>query len=129
MKTQGFGRVVQDLELRYIGDAKTAVLDFTLAIDSKVKTKSGDVQKKTDFLDFQAWSSGAETIAKWVKKGDLLYVSASPRKDVWEAEDGSKRSKVYFRVDEFNFIPTGRKNSESAESDTQTPPVDDNSAF
>lgn len=109
----GVGRLVQDPVLREVG--KTVVLDFTLAVDDFIKKSDGTKEKKTHFLDFQAWDKGAEVIAEYSKKGDLLFVNASPRKDLWE-KDGEKRSKVYFRVEDFRFL-TSKKNDHSTESE------------
>lgn len=123
LKLTGVGRLVQNPALREVG--KTVVLDFTLAVDDFIKKSDGTKEKITHFLDFQAWDKGAEVIAQYAKKGDLLFVQASPRKDVWEKE-GEKRSKVYFRVDEFNFLSTKKKESTdpvpSVEEDPGTTP-------
>jgi single-stranded DNA-binding protein len=74
-------------------------IEFTLAIYTYRKTKSGEKSRTVTYLPFEAWHTGAETIAKLAKEGTKITVQASAKSfSVNEQEDG-----INFRVNEFDF--------------------------
>ena len=102
MNTCSFvGRLVRDPEMKEINN--THLVNFTLAIEEHRKDKDGSKRKRVDFLDFEAWDSGATTINKYCKKGDQLAVSAIARQQRW-SDGESNRSKINFRVNNFKFF-------------------------
>jgi single-strand DNA-binding protein len=46
----------------------------------------------------------AEVVNKYCKKGNPLFVEGRLTFDSWEAQDGSKRSKLRVTVENFEFI-------------------------
>lgn len=112
------GRLVREPELKEV--AGKHLLDFSVAISRKYKTKSGEKAEETSFLDFQAWDSGAETIAKYFKKGDPIILHASAKQDRWQV-DGQTRSRVIFRVNTFEFVPSTGGGGKKPESDDAAP--------
>jgi len=111
------GRLVADPVLteheRY-GTSPTSLCSFTLAVNRQYKKNDGSPAEKTYFLDFEAWHTAAETIAKLCKKGELLVIDrASACSHLVILEDGTKVNRVTFRVDKFNFQSTlfGRRNN------------------
>ena len=107
------GRLVQDPELSLVNN--THVVKFTLAINEYRRAKNGNKKKQVDYLDFEAWDSGATTISKYCLKGDELAVSASARQDKWTDENGNKYSRIKFRVNSFNLF-----SKTCADTDTET---------
>ena len=79
-------------------DLEEKYLFFYLEIVSYRKSKSGDKIKSKVILPFEAWDSGAETIAKIGRKGSKIAVSCTARN---YEEDGQEF--VVFRVNEFDF--------------------------
>ena len=73
------GRLVQDPELTDVNE--TSVVRFTLAVNEYRKSKDGEKSKKVDYLDFEAWDSGATTIDRYCSKGDEIAVMACARQD------------------------------------------------
>ena len=111
------GRFAQDPELFTVDG--THVVKFTLAINEYRRSKDGNKTKQVDYLDFEAWDSGATTIAKYCKRGDELAVSTSARQHKWSDEDGNRRSRIKFRVNSFNLFSNRNsfnKEEELAES-------------
>ena len=106
------GRFVGDPDLNNVND--TNVVRFTLAINEYRKSKTGEKNKRTDFLDFEAWDSGATTISKYCRKGDEIVVETSARQHKWTDKEGQKVSKVRFRVNRFKLL----HNSNGFSSDT-----------
>jgi single-strand DNA-binding protein len=49
----------------------------------------------------------AEVINKYCKRGNPLFVEGRLTFDSWEAQDGSKRSKLRVTVENFEFIAGG----------------------
>jgi single-strand DNA-binding protein len=70
-----------------------------------VRSKSEEV----DFFDITAWRELGETIANYKKKGDPILVEGKLQYRTWEAQDGSKRSKVDVVADNVQFL--GRSDS------------------
>lgn len=105
------GRLVQDPELTDVNE--TSVVRFTLAVNEYRKSKDGEKSKKVDYLDFEAWDSGATTIDRYCSKGDEIAVMACARQDKWTDKDGNRRSKIKFRVNKFKLFNNNRSNSDN----------------
>lgn len=124
-KAHGVGRLTRDPELRYTQSGK-AVCDFGMAFNEVRKTKDGGRDETAHFFDFVIWDTGAETLAKYCEKGSELFVEASAKQDRWETSEGQKRSKVVFRVDQFQFVGSRNSNSTTSKSaDSATAPTED----
>lgn len=97
------GRVTKTPELRKAG--ATSVLDSSIAINRRFK--SGDEMKEeTTFVDLTFWGRTAEIFNEYVEKGELIAVEGRLTQDSWEAEDGSKRSKLKVTVDHLELLAT-----------------------
>lgn len=105
MKMIGVGRFTADPVATQVKD--TIVCKFSLAVPEYRKV-NGERKKVTHFFDFEIWDKAAELIVQYKKKGDLLLVEATPRQDRWEDDQGNKKQKVIFRVDNFEFISSGK---------------------
>jgi len=92
------GKLVGDPELKEING--TFVVNFSLAVEDYRKDKEGEKHRRVDFFDFEAWDSGATTIAKHFKKSDMMAIEAEARQHKWTSGD-QKRQKVIFRVKTF----------------------------
>ena len=77
---------------------QVSFLEFDLVTYSYRRAKStGEKSRIPTVLRFEAWHTGAETIAKLAQKGDKLTVYASARN---KSRDDST---IVFRVNEFDF--------------------------
>ncbi|MDQ3375307.1 MAG: single-stranded DNA-binding protein [Actinomycetota bacterium] len=92
------GNLTRDPELRFTNDG-VPVCSFGLAVN-RVRSKSEEV----DFFDISAWRELGETIANYKKKGDPILVEGRLQFRTWEAQDGSKRSKVDITADNVQFL-------------------------
>ena len=92
------GNLTRDPELRFTNDG-IPVCSFGLAVN-RVRSKSEEV----DFFDISAWRELGETIANYKKKGDPILVEGRLQFRTWEAQDGSKRSKVDVTADNVQFL-------------------------
>jgi len=95
------GRLVDDPLLKNVNG--TSLVTFTLAVEEHRRDNQGHNRKRVEFLDFEAWDSGADAIKSYCSKGDLLLVEGIARQQRWKS-DGQNRSKINFRVSKFrNF--------------------------
>ena len=93
------GRLVSDPEVKNVGN-NTPVANFRIAVDSDFKDRSGN--KKTIFLDCQAWNAGANYIGKYFRKGRMIVIQGRLDVNDWE-KDGQKHSRAIIVVDNAYF--------------------------
>jgi single-strand DNA-binding protein len=108
------GNLARDPELRSVGDKKTSVVNFTVAVSREFTRADGTQDKITSFIQCEAWDSGADAIADSLKKGDLVFVEGSLRNDSWE-KDGVKHSTLKVRVNNFAKIAKSNKRKNVSE--------------
>jgi single-strand DNA-binding protein len=101
--------LTRDPELRFTNDG-IPVCSFGLAVN-RVRSRSEEV----DFFDISAWRELGETIANYKKKGDPILLEGRLQYRTWEAQDGSKRSKVDVVADNIQFLG-GRSDSDDGDA-------------
>lgn len=94
------GRVTHDIELKNTPSGKNYI-QFSIACDNG-KDENGE-RRPADFINCVAWNNKAETIYKYVKKGNRFYVGGKFKTDKYEG-DGKTIYKSYVLVEEFEFI-------------------------
>jgi len=100
------GNITRDPELSYTA-GNTAICKFGLAINRKWRDKnSGENREETCFVDCTAFGRTAEIINQYFGKGRPILVEGRLNFRQWEAQDGSKRSKLDVVVESFDFIGT-----------------------
>ena len=95
------GRLTRDPELRRT-TTDTAVAQFTLAVDDRVKDVNGN--KTTSFITIVVWNNQADNVAKYCRKGDLVGVDGRLRQRSFERRDGSKGSVIEVVADSVQFL-------------------------
>lgn len=108
------GNLTRDIQMRY-SPAGTAVADFSMAMTRKAKDK-----EETCFLECTAFSSGAETLSKYLKKGDPLLVEGRLVLQQWNDKEGNKRSKISAIVESFQFLGSKKQAETETQAETQT---------
>lgn len=101
------GRLTRDPQLTYT-PTHTAIVEFGLATNRQWKGQDGSQHEETCFVDCQMFGKRAEVINKYVHKGDQLFVEGRLKFDSWQAQDGSKRSKLRVSVENFEFVGGGK---------------------
>ena len=99
------GRLTADPELRRTQN-NTAVASFSLAVNRTYSRNSE--QQQTDFIDIVAWSSTAEFVAKWFKKGQMMALSGRLQIRSWEDRQGNKRRTAEVVAEEVFFADSKR---------------------
>ena len=111
------GRLVKDPQLIQLEN--TELVTFTLAINEYRKEKGGDKKKTVNYFDFEAWDSGAATLGKYCKKGDIVDVVTSAKNKTWTDPEGNKRLQTLFRVKEFKLFNNGHHQKEEGEGNAE----------
>lgn len=101
------GNLTRDPSLKF-SPRGTAVCEIGLAINRTYKDDHGTKHEETTFVDITFWGARAETLDKYVRKGNPLYVEGRLHLDTWEdRETGQKRSKLKIIGDQFQFLASG----------------------
>ena len=108
---QFVGRLTADIELKRTNDG-TAVCSYSIAV------KRPGVKDTTDFIDIVTWRQGAEYLAKYGSKGDIVAVTGSLQPRSWTDKDGNKR-RVFEVVTTSVELLSSRRNSQEASNTYQ----------
>jgi single-strand DNA-binding protein len=100
------GNLTRDPELRQTSSGMS-VCQMGLAVNDSYKDSSGQWQEKPNFLDVVVWGAQGEACAKALVKGSPVTVAGKLTSRSWEAQDGSKRSKVEVTADTVIFHQRG----------------------
>ena|SRR5215207_7328517 len=98
------GNATRDAELRHTGSGK-AVASIRLATN---RTVGG--QEETQFHTVVCWEGLGETVAKYVKTGDPLYVEGRLQYRTFQDDEGTERGVVEVVAADVQFL--GRRRHE-----------------
>ena len=107
-KVMLMGNLTRDPQLSYTPN-QLAVVNFGLAVNRKWKGQDGSQREETCFVDCTSFGRQAETINKYLSKGRPVFVEGRLTFDSWTGQDGTKRSKLKVTVENFQFLPDGRR--------------------
>ena len=102
-KVMLMGNLTRDPQLSYL-PSNTAVVEFSVATSRTFKKQDGSQGEEVCFTDCNMFGKRAEVINKYLHKGDPIFVEGRLKLDQWQAQDGSKRSKLRVFVENFEFI-------------------------
>jgi single-strand DNA-binding protein len=102
------GNLTREPQLSYL-PSQTPVVEFGMAINRVFKKQDGSEGKETCYVDCQMFGKRAEVVNKYFKKGDPIFVEGRLKFDQWNAQDGSKRSKLRVFVENFEFLGGGAR--------------------
>lgn len=98
------GNLTRDPELRETPSG-FQVLNFGVAVNDRKKNQStGQWKDYANFVDCTMFGNRAASVARFLAKGSKVAIEGKLRWSQWEAQDGSKRSKLEVMVDEIEFM-------------------------
>jgi single-strand DNA-binding protein len=97
------GRLTRDPELRHLPSG-TPVLQLGLANNGRQKDESGNWTDKPNFFDVKVFGNQAEMLAQHLAKGRRVGIDGRLDWSSWEAQDGTKRSKVEIVAFQVQFL-------------------------
>ena len=98
------GRLTRDPELRHLPSG-SPVLQLGLAVNGRQKDDAGNWTDKPNFFDVKVFGNQAEMLSQHLAKGRRVGIDGRLDWSSWEAQDGSKRSKV----EEYRLQQSGGK--------------------
>jgi single-strand DNA-binding protein len=97
------GRLTRDPELRHLPSG-TPVLQLGLANNGRQKDDAGNWTDKPNFFDVKVFGNQAEMLAQHLAKGRRVGIDGRLDWSSWEAQDGTKRSKVEIVAFQVQFL-------------------------
>jgi single-strand DNA-binding protein len=93
------GRLTHEPEITEVGAQSKKKARFSVAVNSGFGEN-----KKTDYIDCEAWERQAENLAK-ARKGNTVIVVGRLEKQTWDdKETGAKRSKVVVKASQVDVL-------------------------
>ena len=100
------GRLTKDIEVRYT-ESGTAVGNLTLAVKRRIKNTNGEYE--SDFINCVCWKETAETMNKYLKKGDPVLVEGRIQTRSFEDKDGNKRYATEVVIEHMDFVSSKKE--------------------
>ena len=113
------GNLTRDPELRSTAGG-TQVLTFGVAVNDRVRDQqTGQWGDRPNFVDCIVFGNRAPALADILHKGAKVAVDGKLRYSAWEANDGSKRSRLEVVADEVDLMQVGRQQQPQPQSQPQ----------
>lgn len=101
------GNIGKDPEVRETKAGNVA--NMVMATSERYTDKSGQKQEKTEWHNLVVFGKLADIVAKYVKKGDKLYVEGSITTRKWEDKEGNTRYNTEIKVRDLTMLGGGEK--------------------
>jgi single-strand DNA-binding protein len=105
------GNLTRDPEMKYLSNGKP-VTNFSIAINEKYK-KGEEWVENVSYFDVVVFDRQAETCNEYLSKGKQVLVEGKLQQNRWEAQDGTKRSKIEIVAARVVFMSSGESKQES----------------
>lgn len=115
------GNIGADPEMRYT-QSGAAVMNFRMAINERVPVSNARDEWKeiTSWINVTCFGRLAENMHPRLHKGSSVFVDGKLHEDQWQAQDGSKRSRIVVRA---NSLLVGERNP-NGNGQTEAQPED-----
>jgi len=100
---QFIGRAGKDPEVRYLPNGD-AVCNFSIAVGSSWKDKSGEKKEATEWVNVSAFGKLAEIVGEYVKKGKQVYIAGRMSTRKWQDKEGVDRYTTEIRADSMQLL-------------------------
>ena len=111
------GNLVRDPEYKLAG--QTPMLKGSVAVNERKKV-GDNWEDYPNYIDFTLFGRRAESLQPYLTKGTKVSIQGRLHQSRWDAQDGTKRSRLEIVVDELEFMSSRgeRKGGESTLGDT-----------
>lgn len=104
------GRTTQDIELRY-SQNNIAYASFNLAVQKDYKNQNGVYE--TDFINCVVSNKLAETMQKYVKKGNKIGIEGKIQTRNYTLQDSSKKYITEVKITNIEFLESKKEESKT----------------
>ena len=129
------GNVGREPNVRYV-DRDVAVASVSLATSDRAYTLPNGTQvpERTEWHNLVFWRGLAQTVEKYVHKGDKLYVEGSIHSSSYDDQNGVRRTVVEIWVDNMEMLsrqaqPAGQPTAQPTAQPTQQTAPDSTMPF
>lgn len=123
------GNLTRDPELK-TAKSGTSVLSFAMAVNDRQKNQqTGQWEDVPNFIDCTVFGNRAEPLSRFMAKGQKVFVEGRLRWHSWEAQDGSKRSKLEVIAEEVELPPKGAQAAPKPKPDMTDEYADEDMPF
>jgi single-strand DNA-binding protein len=119
------GNLGRDPELRYTQQG-VPVCTFSLAINEKAKSATGDAEERTTWFRITTWNALAETVYRYLGKGREVYVEGRLSVSEFTDRNGVGRYSLDVRATDVQFLSNGGRpqaDEAAAMAEAQAEPV------
>lgn len=124
------GNVGREPNVRYI-DRDVAVASVSLATSDRAYTLPNGTQvpERTEWHNLVFWRGLAQTVEKYVHKGDKLYVEGSIHSRSYDDQNGVRRTVVEIYVDNMEMLSRPQQAAAPAAPSAPATPTDEQMSF
>ena len=97
------GNLTRDPELRYTPQG-VAVSTMRIAVNTRIKDKTGGIKTETAFLNVIVWDKQAELCNQYLQKGRKVLVEGRLQQRSWQNQAGQNMSTIEVRADRVVFL-------------------------
>jgi single-strand DNA-binding protein len=116
------GRLTRDPELAHLPSG-TAVLKLGVAVNGRQKDEGGNWIDKPNFFDVKVFGNQADALNNHLAKGRRVGVDGRLDWSSWEAQDGTKRSKVEIVAQSVQFLDSRGETGGAGDGERQFVPA------
>ena len=113
------GNLTRDPQLTFL-PSQTPVVEFGLAMNRRWTSQDGTKRDETCFEDCRCYGRQAETLNKYMRKGQPLFIEGRLQLDTWTSQEGQRRSKHRVIVEGFQFLGVPSRSAQGAPADTSS---------
>lgn len=119
-KVMLIGNVGAEPEVRYV-EQGVPVASLRLATTERGYTLQNGTQvpERTEWHNIVVWRRLAETVEKYVHKGDKLYIEGQLRTRTWDDRNGVKRYTTEIWAENMEMLSSPRNNQPAGETASQ----------
>ncbi len=99
------GNLTRDAELRYTPNG-SAVTRFSVAVNERFRSRGGEDQERTSYVDVNVWRELAEATGE-LKRGDPVFVTGRLVNDSWTDKEGNRRFTTRVEGQRVEFLTRG----------------------
>ena len=116
------GRLGKDPEHKHLSNGNQ-VVNFSVATSEKFKDKNtGEVKETTQWHNIVIWGNLAEVCAKYLHKGDLVYLEGKITNRSWE-KDGITRYTTEIVCHEMKMLSTKKDSGQQGQQQQPNAPI------
>ena len=108
------GNISNEIELKQTANG-TSVCSFNVAVNRF--SREPGAEKKADFFSVTAWSSKAEFVSRYFKKGNPILVCGRLENREWQDKNGNKRVSTEIIAEEVQFVGSASESATATKSE------------